>query len=428
MSNIIYKIPQRSYLSIMSKDKTLLKFFNKHPLITGILGSLLASGITSVVTIYFSIPKAISTMELKINALTESQSNLESNMSDLHIDATVASLQTNIENINTQIKRLDDSLANLNSAMYSIVNSINERVDNLLSVQKIKPLDEVASIFTTSYIASSDMHLLNTPVWNSSDDIAINVETQEKFSAEELANHKLLFRYTDGNEESFFYGQFNENNQWDGNCIINTYSNNNLTMIMDAVYDNGRLYSYKQVIPSTKNDVWYVSKRKNEGAWNSGETWTYFKKEDVNKSFTNSSISAENILDLESFISLVKINGLEGYYCGNTSNGFFNDDTGNAFLIKYNTDGLVRYFYHGKILNGQAHDMTEGANSWEIAWGYDNDGYYFYQGRFDSTKDKNKIDLGDKDPNKISLEEIHNIINEMHINYNLYWIGDEIAM
>ena len=72
MSNIIYKIPQRSYLSIMSKDKTLLKFFNKHPLITGILGSLLASGITSVVTIYFSIPKAISTMELKINALTES--------------------------------------------------------------------------------------------------------------------------------------------------------------------------------------------------------------------------------------------------------------------------------------------------------------------------------------------------------------------
>ena len=148
----------------------------------------------------------------------------------------------------------------------------------------------------------------------------------------------------------------------------------------------------------------------------------------MNKSFTNSSISAENILDLESFISLVKINGLEGYYCGNTSNGFFNDDTGNAFLIKYNTDGLVRYFYHGKILNGQAHDMTEGANSWEIAWGYDNDGYYFYQGRFDSTKDKNKIDLGDKDPNKISLEEIHNIINDMHINYNLYWIGDEIAM
>lgn len=46
------------------------------------------------------------------------------------------------------------------------------------------------------------------------------------------------------------------------------------------------------------------------------------------------------------------------YYVGNTSDSKYNDDTGNAYLIKFDESGNVITLYTGRFRNGQLHDES----------------------------------------------------------------------
>lgn len=144
--------------------------------------------------------------------------------------------------------------------------------------------------------------LLARPTWQSNDVIAEDVETGEEYTAEQLVNERILLPYMINGQENYFYGQFNENNQWDGNCIINTYSNDQLVLIMEAEYDNGVLVSYKQVMQGMSKDgkVWCIADRVSHRDYNSGETWNY-KYVECLKEFNFEDVSEEDILNVDDF-------------------------------------------------------------------------------------------------------------------------------
>lgn len=50
---------------------------------------------------------------------------------------------------------------------------------------------------------------------------------------------------------------------------------------------------------------------------------------------------------------------VDSYYRGNTSNGIYNDNTGEAYLVRYNEDGTVKVLYKGIIRKGNHADSKK---------------------------------------------------------------------
>lgn len=205
--------------------------------------------------------------------------------------------------------------------------------------------------------------------------------TDVELTAGELANHKVLLPYTSGGQEVFFYGQINENGCWDGNCILNTYQDDKLVLITDAVYINGNLISCKQVFSYTMSSnrvVWAYADRLQEESYSSGETWLYAKNDDYLKDFGLNDVTADKILTADGFRETIDSSKV-AYYYGNTSDGYFNDTTGDAYIIHYFEDGSIRLLYSGNFSHGQLHDLT--GNAWYIVRQIDTK-YMCYKGKF----------------------------------------------
>ena len=55
-------------------------------------------------------------------------------------------------------------------------------------------------------------------------------DSEVKYTAEDVAQKKLLLPYKDNGRECFFYGQLDEKGNWDGDCIINIYRDKKLEL------------------------------------------------------------------------------------------------------------------------------------------------------------------------------------------------------
>lgn len=66
------------------------------------------------------------------------------------------------------------------------------------------------------------------------------------------------------------------------------------------------------------------------------------------------------MLDIASFQKFLNLNLVE-FYHGNTSNGYYNDDTGNAYLVQYNNSNTVKTLYCGNFKDGVFNDNTGNA-------------------------------------------------------------------
>lgn len=252
-------------------------------------------------------------------------------------------------------------------------------------------------------------------------EVGRNYVTGDVYTAEDLKDEIVLLSYFDeDNNEVFCKGVYNEDNQWDGNCIINKYSNGNLIYIMNASYESGKLIAYKQVFSYTNSSditVWAISSRTVKEKGNAGQTWTYFKEREWKKDFENEYLKAEDIINEEYFYNRMDLE-MEGYYSGYTSDGYFNDENENAYMVKYTRDGHIRMFYSGAFANGQPHDMKGNASI--IAFGYDEENYYYYTGQID---DISKIGNGWK---KISVEEVKEKINDSGYPGSLVLYGEVV--
>ena len=325
----------------------------------------------------------------------------------------VRDLQTNFSDLATRTETLEGNYEIINSNVWSSLVS-NEDAEEDEEKEPTEIL--VASTdFSAKMIDTEDeTNDTNSPIMDISkiDDneiIGKSLADNEEKTKDSMKGSQFILQYIEDGKEVYFYGKYNENGQWDGKCIINKYDDSKLFSIMDAVYENGVLKSYKQVFTgfNTRNQkIWYVSEREAQGNKNKGKTTTYFFYGDYQKNFDSNSVSADDILSVEKFAGTIP-STIEGYYNGYTSDGKFNDDSGDAYIAKYDNKGNIRYLYVGKIKDGFPNDQT--GNAWSIAWGYANDGYHYYKGTFTNGEQDKKPKSWYK---PMTQEEIEKIVNQ----------------
>ncbi len=308
---------------------------------------------------------------------------------------SVSELDKKVSVIESEMETLKGNYTTLNSQIWSINKADSDNREKsgpeyVVQEPEILIASEnfsYAMISAQASIGSSNNKIFaDLQKFQNEDEIGISIISGESKTKKSLEESLIIMQYKEGDEDVFFCGKYNESGQWDGKCIINRYRESKLTYVLEAMYDNGELKSYQNIF-KRKNlqgqDTWYVSNRVVEDEGNRGETITYFFYGDYEKNFDDKTMKKEDILSVEDFVNTIPSN-IEGYYNGYTSDGKYNDESGEAYLIKYKPDGTVRFLYKGNIKNGYPHDET--GNAWFISWGNADDGYYYYKGIFKNGK------------------------------------------
>lgn len=302
---------------------------------------------------------------------------------DFHVDfallkENVSSIKEDVETIpemSGDIKVLQGKEDSFETELNGFKNTINEAIVADPGKRLRKPISNAT-------INTDDSMFLPTLELDNDINVATNTHTGRKYKPTDLRNKKILLPYSENGQDIYFYGQFNKYNHWDGKCILNVYKDNILNMIMEGVYNDGKLISYKQITHRENNNgdkVWSISERKINGNINTGGTHTYFKTKDKKSNFNTKNVEPNDILSIIDFKNWLDT-PIEGYYCGNTSNGKYNDDTGQAYLIKYNKKGKIRLFYCGNFKDGCEEDST--GKAWDISLNEDNHKYYYRESHY----------------------------------------------
>lgn len=381
--------------------KSIKEIFSAKNVIEGVFIAVLAAIIIAIITLLVnlkSIPTDISLIKKDIESLSNANKEISDDIEELKIN--YKGIEKDVEFINNRINNLE----NLHSLASNTI--------------KLEPEEALVNSITIEKHTVDNEEILSTPQWNETEIIAKGMF--KEYIAQDLVGKKLLIPYYNNGQEVYFYGQFNENNQWNDNCVINIYKDNKLIFIMDAVYDSGIIKTYKQVMPSKTKygaDIWIISERTTNNGTNLGDTWNYIYEKDYLKSFDFDTVTDNDILVVDDFKLNIR-SQLEGYYHGNTSNGVYNDDTGNAYLVKYAPDQTIRTLYCGNFKNGYFEDNTN--NAWSITRDVDkNSNYMYYKGKF---KDGNRVyNKGHKRKSNLTLEDINTYITGRVFNTELNW-------
>ena len=318
----------------------------------------------------------------------------KTNSLDKRIDENVATISQRIadskQESGERFNGIESDLAGIKEDIGKLYASINEISYNLgvaegkLDIIPLRAEGQIgAAVMSFSYVKNDDVYL-SKPSF-SEGVVAIGLDDKE-YSAKDLQNQPVIIPYLENGQEVFFQGQFNENNQWDGECLINVYEDGVFVIATEAMYDNGKRKEYQQLFPN--GNEWVYSKRIDQDTFNGGDTWTYEKITDGKQtiSFENpdpADMIRPSEVEYESGADLIS------HYHGNTSDGKYNDDSGEAYLIEYYEDGYTRLVYQGKFANGLQEDNT--GNAWQIArnkvTGTD---YMLYKGVFEAGEQTHK--------------------------------------
>lgn len=371
-------------------ESTTKSKINWHTVFEGFMGAAILAGLVGGINMY----RQLGVIEADISTIKEDITGIKGD---------VSALKSDVSTLKSDVSALQIAVADLQVAVFG-TNTLN------LTSAAVKNLAITWD--------KNDACMVSSPKWGSTDIIATDSDTGEEYTAGQLIDKPLLLSYIEDGQEVYFLGQFNENNHWDGECTINVYKNDQLVLITQAIYDDGEMQSYEQVLPYTNQGekaVWSISKRQCVGGVNAGESWSYLREKEYTKPFGLNDVTTEDILSVEKFEKYTELQ-LEGYYYGNTSEGTFNDESGEAYVVKYFADGTVRMLYKGFIKDGKFEDSTD--NAWYIVKGEDTD-YMYYKGIFKNGKPQNDAESVFKNP--VSLDEINEIIDGLKFNCKLNW-------
>lgn len=393
------------------------KRFYEHPVFLAVVPTV----VVGLISISFNIYNSTSLNKNDINHLNERIDNVEKLINDVKEDLhkEIDILQKDISIVSQDLK---DHEKESNSRFDELYKDIG-KLQGVTGVAKIDEDGDFAKLVMNTYQSDQSVYLSSgIPLWNNNkSEIAKNAYSNIVYTADELENTTIVLHYKQNGEDVFFKGQYDENGYWNDNCIINRYLDGKLTLIMDAKYVSGKLISYKQVFSYKKTyhestyDVWAISEREPENGTDRGFTKTYYKEGEYDQQFTSNLVMDTDILNAEEFMSKI-ILSQEGYYNGYISNGLYNDDTGDAYTIKYSRDGFIRFLYVGNFEDGDLTDDT--GNAWYIVLGDDKINYYYYKGKF---KEAECLDDTDDPWLPLSPEEIESITSGKNWGCDLNW-------
>lgn len=403
-------------LRVMGDKKDKKKFFGKYD-----IKDVFKSAFVIIVTTFIGFcAKFMYDGNANFKVINEKISNIESSIQKVKTtsennEKSLQELSTSYKEVSTYYENLESSVKDLNKTVEGLgtkVAEIDGKVTAYHSVPyvRINP-DGVVGLNIKSSYENIETILLNENKKIADDFtelVAIDQDTGTKYTIPVLSNETIIMNYESSGENVYFKGQFNEEGFWNGNCVINRYKDGKLSLVMDAVYDSGKLLNYKQIFPyetTRGNKVWVFSCREvEENDSRSGYTLMYYRDGDKEQSFSNDSYTNSDIFNADEFLVSIGELRIEGYYSGYTSDGKFNDDSGDAYIAKYDNKGNIRYLYVGKIKDGLANDQT--GNAWSIAWGYANDGYHYYKGTFTNGEQDKKPKNWYKPMTQEEIEEI----------------------
>ena len=366
----------------------------------------LVAGILTILGCLVGVVRYINTLRNDIDYLTDK------------IDAQntqISSLESSFREEIQQVSQDMDSFSDDMSSVKEIITALSVKVFDY------RPTVFFASAITSTYDGVDAPYSSESPQISAMSYVVYSASNPEReYTAAEVAEQPLLLPYTENGNEVYFYGQLDSAGNWDGRCTVNIYDGNVLQLITDAMYDGGTLLSCKQAFPDTVTsgeDVWVISERKVEDGFSTGETYRYFRSDDYTKSFSLDNVEPDDILNVDEFSAQIT-STLEGYYCGEISDGQYNDDSGDAYFVKFFQDGTVRTLYVGNFKDGQFNDQT--GTAWMIGKLEIGASYSFYQGPF-----KNSVSSRDscywEEP--ISTDRIQEILKEFGFTsaVNLNW-------
>ncbi len=370
-------------------DKKKKKFWKKAK---EILSFIAAFGVVVVGTGFFM------DMRNGINLLTE---KLDS-QSD-KVDTMYNYVYIDDNNINAQLTSINQNISNLQGQLDTINAALNIKIIAVTEETTITTVDEV------TMESHSGSYVLPTLFA----EMTVGTDSQGVlYYAEDLINETILLTYKEGGKEVYFLGQFNEKYHWDGYCVTNSYNaDGTLHGICESQFDDGVRLDYKSLYMSEKNK-WILSNRICEKDKNVGTTTEYsFNYKDI-KNFTDTNVRSTDILYVDGLLSDMSAT-ITQFYCGETINQRFNDDSGDAYLVKYDLDGAVKTLYMGNFVDGYCEDTT--GNGWSIAYSDELENYFYNTGDFKGNK------ALDKSTTAITVEEIEQIVSGYSFDCELKW-------
>ncbi len=372
------------------------------------------------------VAKIIDLIVMAIITIIAGYISVKVNMTSINND--IKHIKEDIGSVEKRLEKLDGSDGN---SLVSRFNKLEGGLENNKESEHEKdpPKDDnegivkcntVGTTLQTMIANVSSQEVQDGQAADCSEDaiIAMDSASHRKYTRKNLQKKKILVPYMEDGQEVYFLGQFNEKGHWDGKCTINVYIDNKLYLINDAEYNDGKLVKYNQVLDHDK--TWIIAKRKPKGNYNVGDSVTYRKKDQKEKKFTLESVESGDILSTNDFKAELKEKDLEGFYHGQTRDGAYNDQSGNAYMVKYDTEGIVRTIYVGGFKGGVFNDNT--GQAWEIAKAEGDFQYVYFKGKF-----KNEVAQTTKTNAKksISVKKIHKIIDKIEFKCSVDLYGDE---
>lgn len=229
-----------------------------------------------------------------------------------------------------------------------------------------------------------------------------------------MIRQTILLTYTQDDKEVYFLGQYNDSYHWDGYCVTNTYNADGvLNGICESNFDDGTRLDYESFYLSDMKNEWIYTDRDCIKDINEGLSIRYKLQYVEQKNFTITNVRVSDIMFIEDLESCDNKTILS-YYDGITSNELYNDNTGDAYLIKYNVYGFVSVFYKGCFKDGYFEDT----NAFEIVLDESNgiNKYFLYQGKFDNGQRDSEDGI-----RYVTQEEIDAIIEENGCPDDLNW-------
>lgn len=311
-----------------------------------------------------------------------------------------------IAELKTDIKNLQKEIATLTGNMDIIKEALFTKCDLSGSSLSAKPLS------TIDDNAETDVG----PGWTLDDIVALDSVSGKSYKTKDLINKQILMPYEEDGQNIYFLGEYDADNHWNGNCLINIYKDKKIVSIIDAIYDGGKLISYKEIMEDgDSDDDWSVIIKKKQGNKYENEKYTYHKSENIKEDFTIETVEVEDMIYADDFIDSLGTDSLKEYYFGNMSHGQYHDNTGKAYLLKYiEKKEEIRILYIGKFKNNLFSDST--GKAWYVELS-DDGNYLYFRGKF---KDNIPMETSDNKCEKITLEKIYNMLGEINFNHDVF--------